>query len=177
MHTTFIHNPVHLYIVSTPTTQLLFSYDYLHKKQSGGSGQYGRIIGNFEPLTGEDELTKLEFEDCTVGMNIPKQFIPGIEKGFLEACEKGEGQDYGSFVERFIVILSLLCVSISECSCTIGGFYCKLYIIFVGFLTGHKVVGIRMILEDGVAHLVDSSELAFKLAAKGALRTFFFDVS
>ena len=67
---------------------LLFRFDYLHKKQSGGAGQYGRVIGTLEPLT-EEELTKLEFEDSTVGMNIPKQFIPAIEKGFLEACDKG----------------------------------------------------------------------------------------
>ena len=63
-------------------------FDYLHKKQSGGAGQYGRIIGHLEPMTGE-ELTKLEFEDRTIGMNIPKQFIPAIEKGFLEASDKG----------------------------------------------------------------------------------------
>lgn len=108
-------------------------------------------MGSFEPLTGEDELTKLEFEDRTVGMNIPKQFIPAIEKGFLEACEKGN-------------YLYNLCYSDQPC------------IYIIGFLTGHKVVGVRMILEDGVSHLVDSSELAFRLAAKGALRTFFFDV-
>ena len=63
-------------------------FDYLHKKQSGGAGQYGRVIGKLEPLT-EDLLTKLEFEDQTVGMNIPKAFIPAIEKGFLEACDRG----------------------------------------------------------------------------------------
>ncbi len=68
---------------------LVCRFDYLHKKQSGGSGQYGRVIGHFEPLTGDD-LTKLEFEDRTVGMNIPKGFIPGIEKGFYEICDKGE---------------------------------------------------------------------------------------
>ncbi len=67
----------------------MFRYDYLHKKQSGGAGQYGRIIGQLEPLTDEDEVTKLQFDDCTVGMNIPKQFIPAIEKGFIECCEKG----------------------------------------------------------------------------------------
>lgn len=60
----------------------------MHKKQSGGAGQYGRIIGKLVPLEGE-ELTALEFEDATVGMNIPKPFIPAIEKGFREVCEKG----------------------------------------------------------------------------------------
>lgn len=63
-------------------------FDYLHKKQSGGAGQYGRVIGQLEPLTG-DELTMVEFEDRTVGMNIPKGFIPAIEKGFYEACNRG----------------------------------------------------------------------------------------
>lgn len=60
----------------------------MHKKQSGGAGQYGRIIGELVPLTG-DQLTAVQFEDVTVGMNIPKQFIPAIEKGFIETCEKG----------------------------------------------------------------------------------------
>ena len=60
----------------------------MHKKQSGGAGQYGRIIGKLVPLGGED-LTALEFDDATVGMNIPKPFIPAIEKGFREVCDKG----------------------------------------------------------------------------------------
>ena len=64
-------------------------FDYLHKKQTGGAGQYARIIGEFRPLPA-DQLTQLEFEDNTIGMNIPKPFIPAIEKGFLEACERGE---------------------------------------------------------------------------------------
>ena len=69
---------------------LIFRFDYLHKKQSGGAGQYGRIIGTLEPIVEEGEsTTTLEFEDRTVGMNVPKQFIPAIEKGFLESCEKG----------------------------------------------------------------------------------------
>lgn len=111
----------------TITTPIKF--DYLHKKQSGGAGQYGRIIGNLTPLT-NDELTTVRFEDNTVGMNIPKQFIPAIEKGFLEACERG-------------------------------------------FISGHKIVGVSMNLEDGVSHAVDSSELAFRLASRRAMRTYF----
>ena len=47
------------------------------------------MIGELQPQT-EDEATKLEFLDKTVGMNIPKSFIPAIEKGFLEACDRGE---------------------------------------------------------------------------------------
>ena len=44
------------------------------------------------------------------------------------------------------------------------------YILSPGLLTGHKIVGVRMVLQDGVAHIVDSSELAFRLAAAGAMR-------
>ena len=72
----------------------MYSFDYLHKKQSGGAGQYGRIIGHIEPLTGE-ELTKLEFNDRTIGMNIPKPFIPAIEKGFLGASDRGGAAGFG----------------------------------------------------------------------------------
>nr|XP_045592824.1 elongation factor G, mitochondrial-like [Procambarus clarkii] len=63
-------------------------FDYLHKKQSGGSGQFGRVIGVLEPLSPE-ENTKVIFKDETMGTNIPKQFIPAIEKGFKAVCEKG----------------------------------------------------------------------------------------
>lgn len=65
-----------------------FRFDYLHKKQTGGAGQYGRIIGKLVPL--KEEQTALEFDDATVGMNIPKQFIPSIEKGFRDVCDKGQ---------------------------------------------------------------------------------------
>lgn len=54
-------------------------FDFTHKKQSGGSGQYGKVIGVLEPLEPEHH-TKLEFEDQTVGTNVPKQFVPAVEK-------------------------------------------------------------------------------------------------
>lgn len=54
-------------------------FDFTHKKQSGGSGQYGKVIGVLEPLESE-HYTKLEFVDQTVGTNIPKQFVPAVEK-------------------------------------------------------------------------------------------------
>lgn len=63
-------------------------FDFTHKRQTGGSGQYGKVIGVLEPLDLEHS-TKVEFEDRTVGTNIPKQFVPAVEKGFREACEKG----------------------------------------------------------------------------------------
>ncbi|ESO98876.1 hypothetical protein LOTGIDRAFT_187106 [Lottia gigantea] len=63
-------------------------FEHIHKKQTGGQGQYGKIIGYIEPLDAE-ENTKLIFQDNTVGNNIPKTYIPAIEKGFRKACEKG----------------------------------------------------------------------------------------
>ncbi|XP_062901935.1 elongation factor G, mitochondrial [Mobula hypostoma] len=63
-------------------------FEFTHKKQSGGAGQYGKVIGMLEPLEPENYI-KLEFADRTIGTNVPQQFIPAIEKGFLEACEKG----------------------------------------------------------------------------------------
>ncbi|XP_055918037.1 elongation factor G, mitochondrial [Eupeodes corollae] len=104
-------------------------FDYLHKKQSGGSGQYARVIGIMEPLP-PTKNTLLEFADETVGTNVPKQFIPGVEKGFRDMSEKG-------------------------------------------MLSGHKLAGIKFRLLDGGHHIVDSSELAFMLAAHGAVKEVF----
>lgn len=73
------------------TIQRRASFDYLHKKQSGGSGQYGRVAGYIEPMSpeevqssGDGESEKndsLEFVNEIVGTAIPSQFIPAIEKG------------------------------------------------------------------------------------------------
>lgn len=63
-------------------------FDYLHKKQSGGSGQYARVTGIIEPLP-PNQNTLIQFVDETVGTNVPKQFVPGVEKGFREMVEKG----------------------------------------------------------------------------------------
>ncbi|KAI8902758.1 P-loop containing nucleoside triphosphate hydrolase protein [Globomyces pollinis-pini] len=107
-------------------------FDYTHKKQSGGAGQFGKIMGYIEPIPEEERVEGVTFEflNETVGMNIPSNYIPAIEKGFKEVCEKGG-------------------------------------------LIGHKVENIRVVLQDGQAHQVDSSEIAFKLAAQGAFREAF----
>jgi elongation factor G len=57
---------------------------YTHKKQSGGSGQFARISGYLEPISETDETTEpVEFLNETVGMNIPSEYVPGIEKVLL----------------------------------------------------------------------------------------------
>ncbi|KAG0607350.1 hypothetical protein M758_8G021700 [Ceratodon purpureus] len=101
-------------------------FDYLHRKQSGGQGQYGRVVGYIEPLP-EGSEKKFEFENMMVGQAIPSQFIAAIEKGFTEAANSGA-------------------------------------------LIGHPVENLRVVLTDGASHAVDSSELAFKLAALYAFR-------
>ncbi|KAK4760233.1 hypothetical protein SAY87_023364 [Trapa incisa] len=101
-------------------------FDYLHKKQTGGQGQYGRVCGYIEPLPA-GSANKFEFENMIVGQVIPSGFIPAIEKGFKEAANAGS-------------------------------------------LIGHPVENIRVCLTDGASHAVDSSELAFKLAAIYAFR-------
>ena len=96
-------------------------YNYTHKKQTGGSGQYGRVAGHIEPLP-SDHPTGFEFEDEIVGGTIPREFIPACEKGFREAVKKGP-------------------------------------------LIGFPIVGVKVVLDDGQSHPVDSSEIAFKTAA------------
>eukprot|EP00239_Pterosperma_sp_CCMP1384_P004735 CAMPEP_0197854974 /NCGR_PEP_ID=MMETSP1438-20131217/25708_1 /TAXON_ID=1461541 /ORGANISM="Pterosperma sp., Strain CCMP1384" /LENGTH=693 /DNA_ID=CAMNT_0043469923 /DNA_START=326 /DNA_END=2407 /DNA_ORIENTATION=+ len=107
------------------------NFNYVHKKQSGGQGQYAKVMGYIEPLE-EGSDVKFEFVNNAIGNNIPPGFIPAIEKGFLEAINCGS-------------------------------------------LIGYPVEGVRFVLEDGAAHAVDSSELAFRLGALGAFRQAYFD--
>ena len=62
-------------------------YDYTHKKQTGGSGQYAKVVGTFEPYDSVDKT--YEFVDNIVGGKIPREFIPAVDKGFVEQMKKG----------------------------------------------------------------------------------------
>ena len=99
------------------------TFDYLHKKQTGGSGQYAKIIGYIEPSDEDD----FEFVNECVGTNVPSEFIPSVEKGCRDAIAKGD-------------------------------------------LVGFPVEGLRVVLQDGAAHAVDSSDQAFRAAALYAVK-------
>lgn len=108
--------------ITAPTT-----FDYTHKKQSGGSGQYGRVMGEMTPLDGENKFT-----EHIVGGKIPEKFLFACSKGFDDSLEKGP-------------------------------------------LIGHRVLGVHMHINDGQTHIVDSSELSFRTAAKGAFKQAFLN--
>lgn len=98
-------------------------FNYTHKKQTGGSGQYGRVAGFIEPLEEGD----YEFVDNIKGGVIPTEYIPSCNKGFQEAIKKGT-------------------------------------------LIGFPIVGVKVTINDGQYHNVDSSDMAFQTAALGAFR-------
>jgi len=75
----------------SPTRSVEFNYK--HKKQTGGSGQYAHIVGKLSPLESNSEGS-FEFEEHIVGGRIPKQFIPAIEKGFRDILDKGPLAEY-----------------------------------------------------------------------------------
>ena len=64
------------------------NYDYKHKKQTGGSGQYAHIIGALEPLP-EESTENFIFDDAVVGGRVPREYIPSVEKGFRSVLSKG----------------------------------------------------------------------------------------
>ena len=74
------------------------SFNYLHKKQSGGAGQFARVIGYVEPTEGstegEDADLSCQFLDATTGNNIPNEYIPAIEKAFHECTKRGPKTGY-----------------------------------------------------------------------------------
>lgn len=94
-------------------------FNYTHKKQTGGSGQFGRVLGFMEPCDEE-----FEFVNKVTGGRIPTQFISSCEKGFTACMAKGPNLEF-------------------------------------------PVTGIKVTLEDGAFHAVDSSEMAFQAAARG----------
>ena len=98
-------------------------FNYTHKKQSGGSGQYGRVAGFMEPDSEED----YEFVDAIKGGAIPNEFIPSCDKGFQRAIKEGS-------------------------------------------LIGAPIVGVKVTINDGQSHPVDSNDNAFQTAAIGAFR-------
>jgi elongation factor G len=96
-------------------------FNYTHKKQTGGSGQYGRVAGYIEPFADGE----FEFINKITGGAIPTQFISSCEKGFRSGLKKGALMEF-------------------------------------------PVTGIRVEINDGASHAVDSSEMAFQAAARGA---------
>jgi elongation factor G len=97
-------------------------FAYTHKKQTGGSGQFGRVCGYIEPCE-----QQYEFVDDVAGGAIPREFISSVEKGFRSMLGKGR-------------------------------------------LLGFPVVNVRVVINDGASHAVDSSDIAFQEAARGAWR-------
>ena len=97
---------------------------YTHKKQSGGSGQYGKIDYRMRPA---EAGTGFSFTSTVVGGNVPKEFWPAVEKGFQSMMQEGT-------------------------------------------LAGYPVVDVEVELFDGASHAVDSSAIAYEIAAKGAFR-------
>ncbi len=102
-------------------------FNYTHKKQTGGSGQFARVAGYIEPITEADIQDNYQFVDEIVGGVISREFIPACDKGFAEQVKDGQ-------------------------------------------LIGQPIQKIRVVLNDGATHAVDSSEMAFKLASMAALR-------
>lgn len=110
--------------ITTPTT-----FDYCHKKQSGGAGQFGRVMGDFKPIDGENQ-----FSQHIIGGKISEKYLFACQKGFDDCLEKGP-------------------------------------------LIGHRVLGVHMHINDGQSHMVDSSELAFRLATHGAFKQAFMNAN
>jgi elongation factor G len=72
------------------TIQGTVRFDHLLRKQTGGSGMYARVIGRLEVLDEEESGKTYEFTNELVGTNVPPNYLPAIEKGFLEGVKKGQ---------------------------------------------------------------------------------------
>ena len=83
-------------------------FDYWHRKQTGGRGEYARVIGYIEPLPAHLNTTN-EFLDRTTGTNVPAQFKPGIKKGFFDYCEKGQVYHYHVMNRQVLRNLVIFC--------------------------------------------------------------------
>jgi elongation factor G len=135
------------------------AFNYTHKKQTGGSGQYAKVIGRIEPMERDEETGKdIAFESRVVGGVIPVAYFPGIEK-----VRSNVSSPLGPLHTDFELFVS-----------GPKGFNDS---IERGQLTGHPIVGCRFIIEDGQTHVVDSSELAFRQAAQGAFREAYMKAS
>lgn len=98
-------------------------FNYTHKKQTGGAGQFGRVAGYIEPITDADFI----FDNQIFGGAIPTQYIPACEKGFRQSMEKGPKLEF-------------------------------------------PITGVKVVINDGAFHAVDSSDMAFQAAARGAFK-------
>jgi elongation factor G len=82
------------------------SFNYLHKKQSGGAGQYAKVIGYIEPINESikaDSDMSCIFEDATTGNNVPNEYIPSIEKAFHECTKRGPKTGYPVVGVRYVL--------------------------------------------------------------------------
>jgi len=85
--------------ISQPAT-----FNYTHKKQTGGAGQFGRVIGYIEPMKGDEDTGKdTAFVNSVVGGNIPPSYIPACEKGFHDGLEKGALAGYPVWGGRMVL--------------------------------------------------------------------------
>lgn len=86
------------------------NFDYTHKKQSGGSGQYGKVTGRIEPIEAAEsgDSIRMEFNNHLVGTDVPSVFVPSIEKGFLEAMQAGNLTGHPVQVRIFVVLPKMI---------------------------------------------------------------------
>jgi len=80
------------------------NFNFLHKKQSGGAGQFARVIGYLEPLDPENPANKeCKFVNATVGTNVPSEYINAIEKEFYKVIKKGPMTGYEVYNTKYVL--------------------------------------------------------------------------